>query len=86
MHSESVGIDFISDVIIKAKSRGFMYSEHYMAVMKGQYNPELADEFAYAVMLFVSPAEIYEMLDLTLVMEIGKYAKPYDPRRLKTAE
>lgn len=77
------GIDFISDVIVKAKSRGFVYDRHYIAEMNGQKDAELSDEFSQAVMLFVSPAEIYEMLDITLVMAVGKYAKPYDPRRIK---
>lgn len=77
------GIDFISDVIVKAKSRGFVYDRYYIAEMNGQKDTELSDEFSQAVMLFVSPAEIYEMLDITLVMAVGKYAKPYDPRRIK---
>lgn len=82
---KEVGVDFISDVLVKAVSRGFLYSDYYTSTMLGQDDPTIADEFSQAVMLFVSPAELYAMLDLTLEMEVGKYAKPYDPRRVKLA-
>ncbi|EOA3786240.1 hypothetical protein ACH0R5_004385 [Vibrio vulnificus] len=82
---KAVGIDFISDILVKADSRGFLYSTYYLSQMLGQDDALIADEFSQAVMLFVSPAELYAMLDLTLEMKVGKYAKPHDPRRIKLA-
>ncbi|MGL1102295.1 hypothetical protein [Vibrio vulnificus] len=82
---KEVGVDFISDILVKADSRGFLYSTYYLSKMLGQDDESIADEFSQAVMLFVSPAELYAMLDLTLEMKVGKYAKPYDPRRVKLA-
>ncbi|HFQ5362198.1 TPA: hypothetical protein ACGVAY_004625 [Vibrio vulnificus] len=82
---KEIGIDFISDILVKADSRGFLYSTYYLSQMLGQDDASIADEFSQAIMLFVSPAELYAMLDLTLELKVGKYAKPYDPRRVKLA-
>ena len=53
--------------------------------MLGQDDSSIADELSQAVMLFVSPAELYAMLNLTLEMKVGTNAKPYDPRRVRLA-
>lgn len=82
---KDVGIDFVSDILVKARSRGFLYSSYYTSKMLGQDDSSIADELSQAVMLFVSPAELYEMLSLTLEMKVGTNAKPYDPRRVKLA-
>jgi hypothetical protein len=82
---KEVGIDFISDILVRANSRGFLYSTYYLSKMRGQDNASITDEFSQAVMLFVSPAELCAMLNLTLELKVGKYAKPYDPRRVKLA-
>ena len=82
---KDVGIDFISDILVKARSRGFLYSSYYTSKMLGQDDSSIADELSQAVMLFVSPAELYAMLNLTLEMKVGTNAKPYDPRRVRLA-
>lgn len=77
------GTDLISDLIIKAKSRGFLYDSYFMEKMIGTNDKLIVDNFASSIMLFVPAAEIYEILDLSLVMEVGKYTKPHEPKRLK---
>lgn len=78
------GIDFVSEVLIKAKSRGFVYQSFFIneiPLISG--SSYLADCFTQAIQLFISPAELYKMLDLTLVFGSGKYSKLRDPQRIK---
>lgn len=78
------GEDFLSDILIKAKSRGFAYQSFFVnEIPLASRDSELPDCFTQAIQLFVSPAELYQMLDLTLVFESGKYSKPHDPKRIK---
>lgn len=78
------GVDFISSVLIHAESRGFVYKNFFVnEIPLSDSKSELSDCFALAILLFISPAELYQMLDLTLHFALSKSSKPFEPRLIR---
>lgn len=84
MNFSDHGVNFISEVLIKAQSRGFAYQSFFVnEIPLSDGKSELSDCFTAAILLFVAPSELYQMLDLSLEFGVGKYSKPHDPKRVK---
>lgn len=80
------GVDFISTILIRATSRGFAYKEFFVnEISLADQTSELSDCFALAILLFISPSELYHMLDVSLHFAPSKYAKTRDPKMIKMA-
>jgi len=79
------GVDFISAILAYAKRRGFLYESFFVNELKlsGNEKSELSDCFTRAILLFISPAELYKILEVEPEFFSGKHSKLRDPKLIK---